>query len=43
MATASTAQGAQALARHARFPATDERQALRGLPVVALGLEAYGT
>lgn len=40
MAVASTAQGAQALARHARSPIGDERQALRALPVVALELDA---
>lgn len=39
MAVASTAQAAQVLARHARLPIVDERQALRGLPVVALGLD----
>lgn len=38
IAVASTAQGALALARHARLPVVDERQALRGLPVLALGL-----
>lgn len=43
MAMANTAQGAQALARHARLPVTDERQALRGLPVVALGLADEAT
>lgn len=43
MAVASTAQGAQALARHARLPIMDERQALRGLPVLALGLEDEAT
>lgn len=43
MAVASTAQGAQALARHARFAITDERQALRDLPVLALGLEDEAT
>lgn len=39
MAVASTAQGAQALARHAPLPIKDERQALRALPVLALGLD----
>ncbi|MCW1383906.1 DNA polymerase Y family protein [Novosphingobium sp. KCTC 2891] len=39
MAVASTAQGAQALARHAPLPIEDERQALRALPVRALGLD----
>lgn len=39
MATAATAQGAQALARHAPLPVEDERQALRALPVRALGLD----
>ncbi|MCY1672590.1 DNA polymerase Y family protein [Novosphingobium sp. SL115] len=43
MAVASTAQGAQALARYARLPIMDERQALRGLPVFALGLENEAT
>ncbi|NLR72322.1 DNA polymerase Y family protein [Novosphingobium sp. ERN07] len=43
MATASTAQGAQALARHSRLPVMDERQALRMLPVVALGLDEEAT
>ena len=43
MAMASTAQGAQALARHARLPVMDERQALRGLPVAALGLDDDAT
>lgn len=39
MAAASTAQGAQAMARHAPLPIKDERQALRALPVLALGLD----
>lgn len=39
MAVASSAAGAQALARHARLPVMDEARALRGLPVLALGLE----
>lgn len=43
MATACTAQGAQALARHARLPVVDERQALRALPVLALGLDEEAT
>lgn len=43
MAVASTAQGAQALARHARQPVVDERQALRGLPVAALRLDEDAT
>ncbi|MFM6933200.1 MAG: Y-family DNA polymerase [Novosphingobium sp.] len=43
MATATTAQGAQALARHACLPVMDERQALRALPVLALGLDEQAT
>ncbi|WP_408587443.1 Y-family DNA polymerase [Novosphingobium sp.] len=43
MAAACTAQGAQALARHARLPVGDERQALRALPVQALGLDEEAT
>jgi len=43
MAMASTAEGAQALARHAPLPIADERHALRALPVVALGLDAEAT
>jgi protein ImuB len=43
MATASTAQGAQALARHAPLPVVDERQALRTLPVLALELDEDAT
>jgi protein ImuB len=39
MAVASTVPGAQALARHAPLPVKDERQALRALPVLALGLD----
>lgn len=39
-ACAATAEGAQALARHAALPIRDERTALRALPVIALGLEA---
>lgn len=38
-AVASTPEAAQALARHARLPVEDERQAIRALPVAALGLE----
>lgn len=43
MTVASTAQGAQALARHAPLPISDERAALRALPVTALRLEAEAT
>ena len=43
LAIATTADAAQALACHARDSATDERQALRALPVVALGLDADAT
>jgi len=43
MAAASTAQGAQALARYGRLPVVDERQALRGLPVAALVLDEDAT
>lgn len=39
LAVASTPEAAQALARHAPLSADDERQAIRALPVVALGLE----
>ncbi len=39
MAVAATAQGAQALARYAPLPVTEERQALHALPVLALGLD----
>lgn len=42
-AMAGTAEGAKALARHGRLPVTDERAALRALPVVALDLEAEAT
>ncbi len=38
LAFAHTAEGAQALARHAPLPVTDEAEALRALPVSALGL-----
>jgi protein ImuB len=40
LACAATAEGAQALARHAALPVADEAAALRGLPVAALGLDA---
>lgn len=43
MAVAATSQGAQALARHAPLPVTDERQALRALSVLALGLDEEAT
>lgn len=43
MAIAATAEGAQALARHGRLPVEDERQALRALPVVAMGLDDEAT
>ena len=43
MAVASTASGAQALARHAPHPIKDEQQALRALPVLALGLDEEAT
>ena len=39
LALASTAPGAQALARYGRLPIEDERMALRALPVRALGLD----
>ena len=39
MAIASTAPGAQALVRHALHPIKDEHQALRALPILALGLD----
>lgn len=38
LATASTPQAAQALARHGTLPVEDERKAIRALPVIALGL-----
>lgn len=38
-ATASTAEGAQALARHAPLPVEDEREAIRALPIAALALD----
>ncbi len=40
LAAAFTAEGAQALARYAPLPVEDERQAIRALPIAALGLEA---
>lgn len=40
LAAASTPEAAQALARHAALPVEDERQAIRALPVAALGLDA---
>ncbi|WP_374409775.1 DNA polymerase Y family protein [Novosphingobium colocasiae] len=43
LALADTPHGAQALARHARLPVADERQALRALPVLALGLDEEAT
>ncbi|MDT0507039.1 DNA polymerase Y family protein [Novosphingobium sp. MMS21-SN21R] len=43
VALASTAQGALALARHAPLPISDERQALRALPVLALELDGDAT
>lgn len=43
LATAATAEGAQALARHAPLPIGDENRAIRALPVVALGLDAEAT
>ncbi|MDE2597624.1 MAG: DNA polymerase Y family protein [Sphingomonadales bacterium] len=43
LAIAYTPEGAQALARHGALPLADERQALRALPVVALGLDAEAT
>lgn len=39
-ACAATAEGAQALARHAVLPVVDERTALHTLPIAALDLEA---
>lgn len=39
LAFADTAAAAQALARHAALPVADEREAIRALPVVALGLD----
>lgn len=43
LAIASTAEAAQALARHGALPVEDERAAIRALPVVALGLDAEAT
>ncbi len=43
IASASTAQGAQALARYAPLPVREELQALRALPVLALGLDDDAT
>lgn len=43
LAMAATPEAAQALARHGRLPVSDERQALRALPVLALGLDAEAT
>lgn len=43
VALASTAEGGQALARHASLPVGDERQALRALPIAALELDADAT
>jgi len=40
LATAATPEGAQALACHGALPVADEDQALRALPVAALGLDA---
>lgn len=40
LATAPTAAAAQALARHAVLPVSDEPAAIRALPVAALGLSA---
>ena len=43
LACTATAEGAQALARHAALPVADEVAALRALPVMALGLEPQST
>jgi protein ImuB len=43
MARAATAEGALALARYARLPVSDERAAIRSLPVVVLGLDPHAT
>lgn len=40
LAAAATPEAAQALARHGSMSADDERQAIRALPVAALGLDA---
>lgn len=42
-ACAATAEGAQALARYAALPIRDEREAIRALPVAALGLDGEAT
>ncbi len=39
LAIASTPEAAQALARHAPLPIRDEREAIRALPIAALGLD----
>lgn len=39
LASAATPEAAQALARHARLPVEDEHQAIRALPVAALGMD----
>jgi protein ImuB len=39
LAIASTPDAAQALARHAPLPIRDEREAIRALPIAALGLD----
>lgn len=43
IAIAATAPAAQALARHAALPVTDEARTLRALPVLALGLDEDAT
>ena len=43
LAMAATPEAAQALARHGALAGGDERQALRALPVVALGLDDEAT
>lgn len=43
LACASTPEAAQALARYAPLPITDEHRALRNLPVIALGLDEEAT
>ena len=43
LAVASTAEAAQALARHGQGHRGDERAAIRTLPVIALGLDAEAT
>jgi protein ImuB len=42
LACAATAEGAQALARYAALPVSDEAATLRGLPVAALAVAALG-